>query len=152
MPDSRFSPETLLKAARVALPAFPMVALWIGLAYVFGSPARYVSPSLDVAKDIMPIQTWGALFLLVATIELAAWLLGGNRMWFSFALFVGALMFTVWAIVLAIAIFTVPDASLVGPVFPLFVVLIQASFIVYLNHDWHQIVAPRRVGDGPTAK
>ena len=149
MPD-RFSPETLLKAARVALPAFPMVALWVGLAYCFGSPGRYVTPSLDVAKDIMPIKTWGVLFIFVATVELVAWFFGGNRMWFSFALFVGAIMFSVWTIVLAVAIFTVPNASLAGPVFPLFVVMIQASFIIYLNHDWHQIA--RGVGNGPTAK
>ena len=86
------SNQSLLVAAKIVLPGFPAVSIWIGLAFLFGDPSRYTSPSLDVAKDIMPIRTWGVLFLLVGAIELSALIFGGNRFWFSAALAIGAAM------------------------------------------------------------
>jgi len=137
------SNQSLLVAAKIVLPGFPAVSIWIGLAFLFGDPSRYTSPSLDVAKDIMPIRTWGVLFLLVGAIELSALIFGGNRFWFSAALAIGAAMFAVWTVVLTVAIFTVPDASLTGPVYPAFIALVHLSFIRYLSYDWYQIERSR---------
>jgi hypothetical protein len=112
--------QTVTAASRVMLPVYPILAAWMGVAYLFGGPARTSGASYTAAKSWLPIPTWGAMFIVLAVLLLIGYAQRSRPM-VAFALTVTAAAYTVWAACFVWSLFTVTDASLVAPAWPLFV-------------------------------
>lgn len=99
---------------RWLLAPFPILAGWMGCAYVFGDPIRTSSPSFAAAKTLWSMQTWGLIFLAGAAV-MALCLILDDKQWLSRSLFVGGFIFTWWAALFGYTAYTDPKASLTGP-------------------------------------
>ena len=97
---------------RSQLAIFPALAGWIGAAYI-ADPSRTATPSFDVARSILPMPMWGAVFLIGALVMTCA--LGTHsRTVMAWALTVGGGIYTWWALLFGIGAITDPHASLNG--------------------------------------
>ena len=84
---------------------YPPFTAIVGLSFILTDPARLrASPGLDYAARFVPLDIWGAGFLLVG-IALAAALLLKNRRLYLLALPCAMLWLGVWAILLLAAAF-----------------------------------------------
>lgn len=102
-------------AQRRALPIivqipFVALALWIGLAYRYGSPVRTATESFDTARDIAQVSTWGLAFL-VGGVVMAAGLFHQRLQVFAFM--IGGGVYILWGLFFAEAA-SAPTASLTG--------------------------------------
>jgi hypothetical protein len=89
---------TVTAASRVMLPLYPALYLGVGIAFLAQDAARTSGPAFDVAKMVMPIPAWGALFVAVAVVEIVA-LLAHHRAAYQLALIPGAWLAGFWAVV-----------------------------------------------------
>ena len=65
-------PTTVTSAAQVMLPWYSIMYGVIGLLFIFQDPLRTSGESFRVARDMFPIPVWGALFLIISTVEAIA--------------------------------------------------------------------------------
>lgn len=118
----KLSWDNVTSASRIMLPVYPLFAVWQGTAYLLGDDSRTATPSLSAARAILPIPVWGTVFVAVAAV-LAFGYWKRSRDTTVFVLYSAAAAYLIWAGCLAWATLTVPDSSLVGPAWPLFVCL-----------------------------
>jgi hypothetical protein len=71
-----------------------LLNLGLGLVLLMGAPSRTASPSLAVARQIMPIRAWGSLFLAAGFVCLAAYHYGR---WGAVLVGAGAGIHAFWA-------------------------------------------------------
>lgn len=91
-------------ASRIMLPAYPVLMAVIGLNYLATPSARLArTPSLAYADSLLPLEGWGALFLGIAGLMVAALLLH-RREWYLYALSLTVVTQAVWAVVFLAAI------------------------------------------------
>jgi hypothetical protein len=83
-----------LQRTRVAT-AF--VFLTMGAGYAFGSPLWRSSPSFAVVKMVMPMQAWGAVFIVIGLVQSTA-LLRHRYDLLRVALIIGAGLTAAWAV------------------------------------------------------
>lgn len=104
---------------RLSAWAFPALTMYIGICYLLMPDLRFSSAAFDVAKAIMPMRLWGAVFIVVAVVKLTAISVGSPR------LFVGAMcaatgLYAGWS-VFFLASLGDPHVSFVAPAWPAFV-------------------------------
>ncbi len=102
--------STVTHASRVMLPTYPLVYALVGMTFVLQSPLRTGSPTYDIARDLMPITSWGYLFTFVAIVETAALLLHERGIYLGTLIF-GAGLTTFWAMLIFWAACTNPTVS-----------------------------------------
>lgn len=90
---------------------FPILAGIVGLGYMLGGSDRYISPSFDPAKAIMPLPAWGLAFI-VGSATLTLTLLLCRSRWVAGALLIGGAVYMFWGICFGVAALTEPEASL----------------------------------------
>jgi hypothetical protein len=106
-----------------------LLNLALGLVLIHGAPARTSSPSLAVARDVMPMPAWGLLFLLGGVVCLLAGHLGARG---AALVGVGAGIHTFWAAALAQAALDDPRAGLTGFVVYGWVALLHITVAIRL--------------------
>jgi hypothetical protein len=111
--------DSITKASRMMLPVYPVVAGVQGLSYTFGDPARTNTPSFDCAKHLLPMRGWGICFLALAVVMVLGYAMRARDV-VVFVLFSAVTAYALWSAAFWCALFTVPDASLMGPIWPLF--------------------------------
>lgn len=116
------------------LVVYPTFSLLLGLAYALGDPARTATPSFDAIRGVAPLQVWGCFFILLGSMETAAWLTH-RRKYMILALCVGFAAFTAWAVGFLIALLTVPNAALTGPVVWGFVAIAHVASLQSITKD-----------------
>ena len=113
---------------RLQLVPMPVLACVIGLAYVFGDPRRYTSPSFNTARRVAAglgyqgdgLHLWGVLFLAGALV-MTTCLLTNSASTMAIALTIGGFIYTWWAMLFAVSAIREPFASLIGWAVYLFV-------------------------------
>lgn len=95
---------------RSFLVPFPALAAVMGFGYLLGGDARTDVHTFFLIRSLLPIQVWGLVFLLGATVLTAA-LIAGRRGALTIALFFGAATYTWWAAALLITSLVDPLAS-----------------------------------------
>jgi uncharacterized membrane protein len=123
---------TITVASRVMLPTYPILAAGVGLNYLIASD-RLLDAGVfyQVADSIVPLEFWGAAFLLVAIVMVVA-LLTRSRLGYelSLALMAGAML--VWATVgLLAAIHN--GGSYTAALWPGFVIMACVASFMSLN-------------------
>ena len=132
-----FERHKLSAASKITMIVWPTLSLWVGLAHTFGDPARTATPSFAYARSLMDVKFWGIFFLVVAVIEIAAWLTG-NIQFMRFGLVCGMTFCSVWALGFAISIFTTEDASLNGPAVWGAIAALQLASLESLKKDMRE--------------
>lgn len=104
-------------ASRVMLPFYAALNLVFGVLFVLDPQHRLdKTPALNPAQGFMPLDSWGLLWLGLATTMTAA-LCTHVREWYVRALAINIAAWGVWAVVLEIAVFSQPNVSfLVGAI------------------------------------
>lgn len=110
---------SITAASRVMLPVYPVLAGWQGCAYAFGGPNRTNTPSLQPAKELLPIQGWGSAFLILAALMVAGYAMRSRDVT-VFVLYSACMAYGLWSLAFWFALATVPDASWMGPAWPMF--------------------------------
>lgn len=103
----------------------------LGLVLIVGAPARTSSASFMTAREVMPIQLWGAGFLLIGAGCLVATRLGPWRSWPA-VLGCGAHLF--WAVALLASAIGDRKAALTGIVVYSWVSIVHGLTGVRLSH------------------
>ena len=85
-------------AARIMLPAYPILCTYLGVMYLSPPEALLASPVLEVANEHLPIHLWGVLFLLVAAVQVVA-LIVHRCILYEVALILMVVAMVVWAAV-----------------------------------------------------
>jgi hypothetical protein len=111
---------------RLAIWFFPVLTIWLGLAYTFGPSERLQSPAFTVAKEIMPMKAWGVLFLVGGLFKLSCILFSWDR-WFMYAMCIGMGIYTWWAFMFGVSFFLDENTSPGSVAWPLFVVASHAA-------------------------
>lgn len=94
--------EHMTVASRIMLPADALFFAVVGANWLTTSRDRLLaSPGLEWADRLLPIKAWGALYILVAVVILAA-LTQGQRVWCRAALLFAGLITLGWAALLAV--------------------------------------------------
>lgn len=108
-------------AALVMLPGYIILTAYIGFIYLFdpGDRLQY-NHSIEFVRSIEPMPVWGAGFLGLALLMLAAAATSRTRL-FALALFACCGSSLLWAIGYVVSIFQEPRAQLNGPALFLFV-------------------------------
>lgn len=107
-------------ASLIMLPVYPAFSGLQGLAYAFGDASRTQTPSLEIARDLLPIQAWGYAFLAICVLLIFGYAMRSRDV-AVFVLFSAAMAYCIWAACFVVALFAVSDASLVAPLWPAFV-------------------------------
>jgi hypothetical protein len=125
---------------RILVVPFAGLALFIGIAYYFGTPERTRGPSYAPAKALIPawlpgypMQWWGLLFM-TGFLALAGGIIYGQSL-IGATLFAGGAIYLWWATLLAIACYTDPHASASAPGLYAFIGFAHflASWRVYMH-------------------
>jgi hypothetical protein len=92
-----FSADSVTSATRIMLPAYVLLFLWIGTAYI-ATPQEQLkaTPALNYADGLADLRVWGALFMVCAGLIVWAIVLevrGVSR----YALLLGVLSMAVFA-------------------------------------------------------
>lgn len=115
VPDMDLAEEVReLNVLRRLLIPSGVLAGWIGCAYLFGADARTVTPSFNTARTLAPMEAWGCLFLVGAITLLIAAVMA-RRKAIALALFAGGIIYSWWASLFLLTVFTDAHASLVAP-------------------------------------
>lgn len=106
----RLSRGNVTKASQIMLPLYPALVIPIGLAFIFQNPSRTSGPAYDIAKNVMPMPWWGAVFLTIGLVEVLAIVIGhldrhryepGKSRWlYERALIVGAGVSAFWMVLI----------------------------------------------------
>jgi len=113
--------ETVTVASRIMLPVYVAFFGILGLNFLISPHSRMVrTPMLQYADNIMSLQVWGMLFLVVSGLMAEALFLH-RRGLYQVALLVCAGSMTVWAVVGVFAAIR-SEATPAGSVWPAFVV------------------------------
>jgi hypothetical protein len=83
-------------SSRLMLVVYPVFSLAVGLSYILGDPHRTASPSFDAVRDVMPMQSWGWVFVGLTALKALAWVSGRRRL-MILALCVGLGISAGWA-------------------------------------------------------
>lgn len=132
------SPDNLRRevtaGSRLILPAYPLLAVALGLLFIFQSPSRTSGAAYDVAKQVLPICWWGVLFLALGLLKAVAWVTGSRAM-FMACLTIGAGLCGFWAVLVAAAAYASDTASYTSALWVLFVTLAHLASIKSLTTD-----------------
>lgn len=113
--------DELTVASRVMLPTYAALCALFGVVFVLDPQGRLSrAPSLDLARDWLPLWAWGALWLGLAAAMEAARRVGSRH---AFLLGLGLCMgsWIAWGGVLEGAVFVNDDVSFLAGVLPWFV-------------------------------
>jgi hypothetical protein len=112
---------TVTAASRIMLPAYVVLCLIFGVAYIFDPGNRLEqAPSITFQRAILPLWTWGAIMLTLAALMLGAFRTK-SRLTFAYALCCCAITWALWGIAIAVSIFLTPNTSWLAPALPWFV-------------------------------
>lgn len=118
-------------ASRVMLPAYAAANATFAAVFLLDPQRRLsLAPSLDIARNWMPIERWGLLWLAVAAVMAAA-LIVRHRALFVTALAINAGAWFAWGFLTGAAVFTQPNVTPLASVLPWFVAV--ASFASMLS-------------------
>lgn len=113
------SSTTVTRAARIMLPAYPVLCLWLAASYALTPRSRLTeSPPLAVLDGLAPMPVWGVLFLGIALTQVAA--LGMGRRWLyqaALAVMVGLMGFLGLVYVAALFEGMVSTSAAAWPIF-----------------------------------
>lgn len=126
--SDHLSRATVTVASRVMLPAYPTLALYIGVVYATDPGARLSGSS---AFPFLPTPVWGAGFV-VAGVALTVALLAGRRTLYLLALAPLLVWLLVWAVALGVNAVT-SDGSFSAPAFPAFTAVACWASMLSLN-------------------
>lgn len=87
--------DRVAKGSQIMFPTYPGLAIAVGLLFILQDPRRTSGGAFAVAKDLMPISTWGILFLVLGTVQVLALTLG-NASVFRWTLVAGAGLCGFW--------------------------------------------------------
>lgn len=106
MYDDRMSWDSITVASRIMIPAYVLFFAAVGANFVFTSEQRLTkTPALQFAQSAAGgLRLDGSLFLMVAAL-IAGSMLWGRRMPCLYALYVAAIMMSVWGTVQFVAVF-----------------------------------------------
>lgn len=111
--------EQVTSASRIMLPTYVAHSAFFGVLYLLDPQGRLQrAPGLTLARQLLPMEAWGAIFLAISVLMCAGLLLQGRRR-FTFALYLYAVTLLIWAGIYAGAVFVNPDASYGSFVWPL---------------------------------
>lgn len=111
---------TVTAASRVMLPSYPVLFTALGMNYLADSGRLARSPGLAwIDAHLMPLPGWGLVFLIAATLMVAA-LLTHHRLVYRLALWMCLLSTAAFAAAMAGAV-AFGTASYTAPVWPAFV-------------------------------
>lgn len=123
--------RNVTSASRVMLPTYIVINVAFAGAFLTDPQGRLeLAPSLDFARGWMPIDHWGALWLLLAGLMLVA-LAIQHRTTFIAALGVNTGAWFSWGLLTEAAVLSQPNVSLLAGVLPWFVAV--ASFASMLS-------------------
>lgn len=103
---------------RISVWLFPLLTAYLGCTYLFGSEERLRAPSWTAARSIMPMQMWGALFVVVALVKVGC-IIHGTERGFVLAMCFGVGLYSWWAFLFAWSIAADPHTPLSAPAWPL---------------------------------
>jgi hypothetical protein len=126
--------STVTKASLIMLPAYVIVAGYIGLCYLLAPESRLQGPALKVARHLLPMEVWGVLALALAVAVVLA-IATQNRQVVVLALCVGAVAYEFWCIFYAISVIQDPTASPVTPIWPFGWGIAHIASAVSLSRD-----------------
>lgn len=92
-------------ASRITLPTYVVLFAALGSNYLYDPDRLQASPGLHFADSIMPLQVWGGMFVVVASLMLAA-LVTHVRAVFQYALLVAIISESLWSLSLLLGAFT----------------------------------------------
>ena len=127
----------------IILPAYPALFGGLGLFLLLQDPRRTSFAAYEPAKEIISIQSWGAIFLVIAILELFGLVLK-NRAVFKAALTVGAGVSGFWAALLLSSALYDPGVSWTGGIWIVFVAIAHIASVRSLARD--HVAAERMVG------
>lgn len=126
--------SNLTASSRTMVPVYPLLALGVALAYIFGDPSRTSTPSFDVARDVMTIKSFGFIFLFVAVLEIAGMVLK-TELFYVVGLAIGLGVCFGWAGLFIGSIIFTDSASLVSPMLWGFVGIAHVATFRSLTKD-----------------
>lgn len=126
--------SNLTASSRTMVPAYPLLALGVAMAYIFGDPARTATPSFDVAREVMTIRSFGYIFLFVAALEILGMALK-TELFYIVGLAIGLGVSFGWGLFFVGSIIFTDDASLVSPLLWSFVGLAHIATFRSLTKD-----------------
>ncbi len=107
--------------SRIMLPAYVILTATVGFVYTFDPFGRVAAVSaLTFQRSLMPLWIWGALFLALAAVMLAAFARRSRHM-FALALSVASVTWFTWGCFYLTSAVIDPHVSILAAVFPWFI-------------------------------
>lgn len=128
------TPHTMTLASRIMLPAYVVVATYIGVGYLLAPEQRLQGPALRVARRLLPMDIWGLLAIALAAVVVLA-VLTQRRQLVIIALCVGAVAYEFWCVFYAISVIRDPSASPITPIWPFGWGIAHIASAVSLSRD-----------------
>lgn len=114
--------------SRMAVWFFPTFSVTLGLIYMLQSEQRTASPAFDIARELMPMAAWGAVFLTVALIKILA-LLTHRAFTYAFAMCIAAGFYITWSVFFLASALSDPNVSFVAPLWPIYVAFFHLAMV-----------------------
>lgn len=88
--------DSITASSKVMLVAYPLFSAAIGLSYLLGDPHRTSSASFAAVRDVMPMSSWGWVFIGLTALKVAAWITRRRKV-MVLALCIGLGVYSCWA-------------------------------------------------------
>lgn len=126
--------QNMTVASRIMLPAYVLVAGYIGGCYLLAPDRRLQGPALAVARHLLTMEMWGVLALgLAGTVVVS--LITQRRNLVIVALCIGAVAYEFWCVFYGISAVRDPFASPVTPIWPFGWGIAHLASAVSLSRD-----------------
>jgi hypothetical protein len=120
--------------SQVILPAYPGLAVLVGLLFVYQSPLRTQGPAFEMATRVMSTPHWGFAFVLLGVFEVACFY-SHRSGWFRWSLIIGAGLCGFWATLLCWSAFVDEHVSWTSCVWVFFAGLAHVASARSVSRD-----------------
>ncbi len=126
--------QHVTSGSQIILPAYPILFLVIAGFFLFQDEARTRGPAFEIALLVAPIHLWGALFLVIGTVEVFSFM-SRRRGAFMGALVSGSGLCAFWSVLLFASATQNDDVSWTDGALVLFVAVAQIASVRSLARD-----------------